>query len=62
MIVDYEKINYKQIGQEQTAYIKGRYIGINARYIMDILNNCENNNKEGFRLSRMDNGCSYRKV
>ena len=45
-----QKIIHKQIGQEQTAYIKGRYIGINARFILDIFNYCENNNKEGVLL------------
>ena len=45
-----QKIIYKQIGQEQTAYVKGRYIGINARFIMDIFNYCENNKKEGVLL------------
>ena len=45
-----QKIIYKQKGQEQTAYIKGRYIGINARFILDIFNYCENNNKEGVLL------------
>ena len=40
----------KQIGNEQTAYIKGRYIGINARFILDIFEYCENFNKEGILL------------
>ena len=40
----------QKLGQEQTAYIKGRYIGINARFIMDIFNYCENHKKEGVLL------------
>ena len=36
--------------QEQTAYIKGRYIGTNARLILDIFEYCENNNEEGLLL------------
>ena len=32
-----QKIIHKQIGNEQTAYIKGRFIGTNARFILGIL-------------------------
>ena len=38
------------IGNEQTAYIKGRFIGINARLILDIFEYCENSNQEGLLL------------
>ena len=38
------------ISKEQTAYIKGRYIGTNARLILDIFEYCENNNEEGLLL------------
>ena len=30
-----QKIIHKQIGNEQTAYIKGQFIGTNARLIFD---------------------------
>jgi hypothetical protein len=48
-----QKIIYKQIGTEQTAYVKGRFIGINARFILDIFEYCENNNENGI-LSYLD--------
>ena len=35
------------IGEEQTGYIKGRYIGQNVRLIEDVIDYCTNNNKEG---------------
>ena len=38
------------IGNEQIAYIKGRFIGINARLILDIFEYCENSNREGLLL------------
>jgi hypothetical protein len=40
----------KVIDDEQTAYIKGRYIGSNARLILDIFEHWENNNQEGLLL------------
>lgn len=40
----------KQIGNELTVYIKGWYIGINARFSLDIFEYCENFNKEGILL------------
>ena len=45
-----QKIIHKQIGNEQTAYIKGRFIGTNARFILDIFDYCETYNKEGVLL------------
>ena len=40
--------NYTETAQ--TAYIKGRIIGINARHILDIFEYCENSNQEGLLL------------
>ena len=37
----------KVINQDQTAYIKGRYIGTNTRLINDVFEWCEDNNKPG---------------
>ena len=37
----------KVINQDQTAYIKGRYIGTNIRLINDVFEWCEDNNKPG---------------
>ena len=45
-----QKIIDDYISKEQTAYIKGRYIGTNARLILDIFEYCENNNEEGLLL------------
>lgn len=39
------------IHQDQSAYIKGRYIGINARYIADFYSYCEKKNIPGVILS-----------
>ena len=33
----------KLISKDQSGYVKGRYIGLNARLISDIIDNCENN-------------------
>ena len=38
------------INENQTAYIKGRYIGMNARLILDIFEYCETENLEGILL------------
>ena len=38
------------INERQSAYIKGRYIGENARIILDILEYCEENNLDGILL------------
>ena len=38
------------INENQTAYIKGRYIGENARLILDIFEYCENENSDGILL------------
>ena len=35
------------IGEEQTGYIKGRFIGQNVRIIEDVIDYCTNNDKEG---------------
>lgn len=45
-----QKVIDNYIGNEQTAYIKGRYIGSNARLILDIFEYCENNNQNGILL------------
>ena len=38
------------ISKSQSAYIKGRFIGENARLILDIFEYCENSNDEGIFL------------
>lgn len=38
------------ISKNQSGYIKGRYIGNNARLILDIFEYCENTNTEGILL------------
>ena len=38
------------INENKTAYIKGRYIGENARLIFDIFEHCENENAGGILL------------
>jgi hypothetical protein len=38
------------ISKHQSAYIKGRYIGTNARTILDICEYCENRNYDGILL------------
>ena len=40
----------KIISNEKSAYIKGRFIGINARLVLDIYDNCMENNSEGLLL------------
>ena len=35
------------IAKDQTGYIKNRYIGVNARIVCDIINQCEKNRKPG---------------
>ena len=45
-----QKILNNYIGEEQSAYIKGRFIGENARLILDIFDYCENENKDGILL------------
>ena len=40
----------KVINKNQTAYVKGRYIGENARLILDIFDYCNTNNKAGILL------------
>ena len=42
-----QRVVHKLISENQTAYVKGRYIGINARTILDIYEYCENNNIDG---------------
>ena len=37
----------KLISENQSGYIKNRYIGFNARLLNDIIENCEKNNKSG---------------
>ena len=45
-----QKILNNYIGEEQSAYIKGRFIGENAKLILDIFDYCENENKDGILL------------
>ena len=40
----------KLISNSQTAYVKGRFIGLNARLILDIFDFCEENNYDGILL------------
>lgn len=40
----------KLINRNQTGYIKGRFIGENARLVLDIYDYCEENNEEGILL------------
>ena len=45
-----QNIICKLIDKSQSAYIKGRYIGENARLILDIFEYCENNNQDNILL------------
>lgn len=45
-----QKVMDNIINENQTGYIKGRFIGNNSRLILDILEYCENNNKDGILL------------
>lgn len=45
-----QKLIDKLISRNQSGYIKGRYIGNNARLILDIFDYCENTNTEGILL------------
>ena len=45
-----KKILGKLISVEQSAYVQGRYIGENARTILDIFEYCENYDHEGILL------------
>ena len=45
-----QKIIDKLISKNQSAYIKGRFIGENARLILDIFDYCEENNYDGILL------------
>ncbi len=45
-----QKVVDKLIGTEQSAYIKGRYIGENARLILDVFDHCTDNNSNGILL------------
>lgn len=38
------------INENQTGYVKGRFIGKNSRLILDILEKCENKNKDAILL------------
>ena len=42
-----QKVISKLISDNQSGYIIARYIGINARLIMDIIENCEKSNTAG---------------
>ena len=45
-----QKIVNRVISNDQSAYIKGRFIGINARTIVDIFEYCEQNDIDGILL------------
>ena len=45
-----QKVIDNLINKDQTAYIKGRFIGSNARLLLDIFEYCESNNKEGILM------------
>lgn len=45
-----QKVANRVIGREQSAYIKGRYIGENARFILDIFEYYMDNNLDGILL------------
>ena len=45
-----QKVIDKLISKYQSAYIKGRYIGDNARLILDIFEYCTENNQDGLLL------------
>lgn len=45
-----QKILANTINKNQTAYVKGRYIGENARLILDIFEYCDSENKNGILL------------
>jgi len=46
-----QKVIKSIVNCDQSAYIKGRYIGLNARYVADFYDYCERFNKEGIILS-----------
>lgn len=50
MLEKLQKVIDKLISKNQSGYIKGRYIGNNARLILDIFEYCENTNTEGILL------------
>ena len=50
VITRLQKIINKLINPNQSAYIKGRYIGSNARLILDIYEYCENFDNDGILL------------
>lgn len=45
-----QNILSKLINKNQTAYIKGRYIGENARLMLDVFEYCETENIDGLLL------------
>jgi hypothetical protein len=45
-----QKVIDNLISNDQSAYIKGRFIGLNARIIADIFEYCENCNEDGILL------------
>ena len=47
-----QKVVKSIIHTDQSAYIKGRYIGSNARYVADFHEYCEKDNLPGIILSR----------
>ena len=51
LAVRMQKVMSNIISGDQTAYIKGRYIGNNARFLQDIIDYTENNKIPGFLIS-----------
>ena len=45
-----QKIIDQLISKHQSEYIKGRFIGTNARTILDVLEYCSDNNHDGILL------------
>ena len=45
-----QKIIYKLISVEQSAYIKGRFIGTNIRFLLDLMEYCDKYDKPGIFL------------
>ncbi len=45
-----QKIIAKLISKEQSAYIKGRYIGENIRLLLDVMEYCDKTNESGILL------------
>ena len=46
-----QKVITKIVSPDQSAYIKNRYIGFTARYLLDLIEYCEENSTPGILLS-----------